>query len=52
MKVRKLSVLNLNDKRVAEFKSGSGKARHFDVRLLRTWKQVQADIGEPAMPHA
>jgi len=45
MRIRKLTVLDINDQEVAEFKSGVGHATHFEVRRLRTWKDLQRDIG-------
>ena len=45
MSIRKLTVLDINDKEVKEFQTGVGRATHFEVRRLRTWKDVQRDIG-------
>ena len=45
MKARKLTVLNLNDREVREFRSGVGKAKHFDLCKLASWKDVQQNVG-------
>jgi len=45
MRVRQLSVLDLNDRDVPSFTTGNGVARHFEVRRLRTWMAVQQDVG-------
>lgn len=52
MQPRKLSVLDLNDRGAPSFETGLGSARHFDIRRLKTWKQVQQDIGgaDPCRP--
>ena len=45
MKIRKLTILDINDQDVSEFQSGVGRATHFEVRRLRTWKDLQRDVG-------
>ncbi len=52
MMPRRLAVLDINDQEVTSFRTGVDIARHFDVRQLRTWSEVQSDVGsdEPFRP--
>lgn len=42
MDIRRLVILNINDRPVDTFVTGKAAARHFDVYHVRTWLQVQA----------
>lgn len=42
MDIRKLVILNINDRPVVTFVTGKNAARHFDVYQVVTWLEVQA----------